>query len=403
MDRAKIAGSKKPLVIIHNTPASETDTHPVESLIRAVFDGLRQEENKKKSIKKVNSTSTNFKVTKKKEEEHVSNTKGTKGKTQNRNKPIVSNPEYLNDLENTIRLWYIPGSPSSRVLWLIHEIGGDVLNHLKVSVVKSNKDLKGHFSENINANQSTPTIRFGSKGVVLWEIGAIFAYILEHYKSHLVPESWNNDNWTKHYLYTYWCTNTLDKFSLSGVKSAWKPLEKRILQDLGTNEYINGNEFTVTDIMLGLSLHQLHKNGFLKDSPNELKEYYKRVSEREGFTSSLNADRQTEVVEEKIEPVGEPLQIEIPVDESVHHEEDESAEPRSPRSDDTNDLLSSIGFYIFNDNLDYSLLTKALYAIEKARVESGSSYSKMSNYDFAKLTFSAFYGPLIIEPEKVEE
>lgn len=419
ISRAQKSGSKKPLVIAHSIPPPEGDSHPVEGLLQSIFDGLRQDDSKreKKPIKKATSPSSTKSIKKKAEE--VLSQKTSQKKIQPRvNKPTIAAPEHLADEEDTIRLWCMPGEPSSRILWLIEEIGGDIAEHLKLTIVRSHKDLKGHFVEEINPNKSTPTIRFGSKGPILWENGAIMAYILDHYKTPLAPETWTADNWTKHHFYTYWSTITLDKFSTSGVKSTWRLLEKRIIDDLGENDYLNGNEFSVTDIALGTSLYILNKNGFLKDSPAKLKDYYKRITEREAFVSSVNTERQSErlpekakaeeikeatedkrdSIEEKKEESSPSLNIEIPAEESTAtNEEEESIEPKSPRFQV---VETEIGFCIVNDNLDYSLLARSLYAIEKARVESGSSYSKMSNYDFAKLTFSAFYGPLIYEEKK---
>lgn len=384
-------------------PSSDDSSYSIEKVIQSIYGSIRPEEKKKEKkgiIKKV--------AHKKKDEDDISS---PRNKSRVASKPKAVDID--NDEPNTIRLWHIPGSPSSRILWLLKELGGQYIDNLEISLV--NKDTKGAFVS-INPSHTVPTIRFGKGGIILWDSGAIISYILSKEKS-LYPTTWTKENWIRHNMYAYWTTATLDQ-KVVKKKMIWKTFERKVCEDLGENEYINGNEFSATDIYVAYTLHLVHEAGLMKSSPKPLQDYFQRISQREAFTFSLQPDPQSTPQsapqptqsesnteqQENTEPKHD-LSIPINNDEGIKEEEDESEtkSPRSPRQAEEVKHISLIGFHVFDDKSDYTLLGKTLHTIETALVNAGSSYNKMSNYEFAKLTFTTLYGPLVVSSPEPEE
>jgi glutathione S-transferase len=208
-----------------------------------------------------------------------------------------------------IHLYHIPQTRSTRVLWLINEIGGEVRANLKVSTIEwSFLSSKEYFA--VNPNQLVPAATINDNH--MFEAGAIIRFITEKISPHyettkkLFPSTWTEANWSRHYVYSYWTIIHLDKeiisnfFGLSriagkitgNVQKWWKKVvAPKILMDLGTNDYINGNTFTCTDIFLGYSLLLASLLGLFK-ADSDLGKYFKRLMERPGFASTLPANNQ---------------------------------------------------------------------------------------------------------------
>jgi len=147
----------------------------------------------------------------------------------------------------------------------------------------------------------------------MFEAGAIIRYITEkiapHYETtkKLFPDTWTEANWARHYVYAYWTIIHLDReiianfFGLSriagkltGNVSKWwkKVVTPKILFDLGNNDYINGPTFTCTDIFLGYSLALASWLGLFK-ADSEIGVYFKRLSDRPAFSSTLQTGNAT--------------------------------------------------------------------------------------------------------------
>lgn len=312
----------------------------------------------------------------------------------------------VEDDDETIRFWHIPGSPSSRILWLIGELDSELFDQVKITILKNAKDIKHWFPKENSPVHSVPVLRFGGQAEPIWESGSIIASLLDRYKNHtLVPETWDDKVWARHHLYTYWSLLTLDpKILNKRAQNRWKAFEKVLSDDLGENEYIQGNEFTLTDILIGFSLHLAHEQGLLKHSPKPVIDYYQRISQRKAFITSLSSEPQKESAPQSMTPQENdaipPVQIpkETTIDEEEKTQSPRSEEktltPRSGEEEVKEVTLNSIAIHMYNDANDYSLLARALYAIEKGIIEAGN---KLNNYDFAKLALTAMVGPLIRE------
>ena len=78
------------------------------------------------------------------------------------------------DTAETIRLWHQPGNVrSGRILWLLKELEGTVVEHLKVTAVSSHKDKRDAIVA-VNPTGEVPTLRFGNPGFSLFEPGTLF-------------------------------------------------------------------------------------------------------------------------------------------------------------------------------------------------------------------------------------
>jgi len=154
----------------------------------------------------------------------------------------------------------------------------------------------------INPNQTIPTLEDDTLDhPIIFEGGAIIDHLLHIQPNQLTPPWWTLDNWAKHNLYKYWCIATLDgrflsKMTGSGAignklnKTSKKIYESLIVpfltKDLQGTLYINGDEFTATDLFLGYTLF-LAENLKLIDHDSVIGEYYKRLSSREAFRRSF--------------------------------------------------------------------------------------------------------------------
>jgi len=212
------------------------------------------------------------------------------------------------DIPN-ITLYHVPFTRSTRVLWLLKEIGGEVLN--KVDVKRPSWDFvksKEYFALNPNRLIPAATISNGSNAIPMFEAGAIMRYICEQVAPHypimktLFPTTWTKENWLRHYIYSYWTIVHLDKEivanffgvsritgKISGKVEKWfqKVVAPKILADLADNDYINGPTFTCTDIYLGYTL-MLASNLGLFPKTGKIGTYYTRLAARDSLQQLLS-------------------------------------------------------------------------------------------------------------------
>jgi len=201
--------------------------------------------------------------------------------------------------KSLITVYHYPGTRSVRVVWLLNEVGAEYkkfnINEAKGgwSYIKSEEYGK------INPNHLIPAITYDDKS--LWEAGTIMRYILTRFKNNLIPKNWNQDNWAKHHLYEFWTITSIDGkivATLFGVSKLTNwitgSLEKwwlniadpMITKDLGDNDYLQGNEFSMTDIFLGYSLTFIYHNGLMKKSSSKIQAYYNRLLQRKAFQNA---------------------------------------------------------------------------------------------------------------------
>jgi len=175
---------------------------------------------------------------------------------------------------------------------------------------KGFKFIKSDEYAKINPNGTVPTIIFDN-GEVAFEAGAIIDNILKRYKKEakvLIPDDWTEEQVYRNNLYAFWVIATIDQRIMSlkqfaniflgqsigaylvssNVKDWFQNEVCPILEkDLGDNDYINGNSFSMTDIYLGLSLAHFHHAGILNLAPKKVQNYYlNKILTRPTFVKS---------------------------------------------------------------------------------------------------------------------
>jgi len=167
----------------------------------------------------------------------------------------------------------------------------------------------------INPNGLIPAMTIGSEAepnkMKLFEAGAIIMSVMNPSVIHNLPKDklqqllptrkWTAENWSKHYVYSYWMIVTVDdkivsglfgvgKFTnklTGGVRKWWhKVVLPKLEKDLGDNNYMQGDEFTLTDIYVGFSCFGGNHLGLLRESP-KIKAYLQRLAERPAFKKSF--------------------------------------------------------------------------------------------------------------------
>jgi len=180
------------------------------------------------------------------------------------NMPII--PDHRGEF---LRLYHVPGTRSTRVLWLSYELGLDLI---RVQQVKWSSLAKPPFLE-INPNGKIPVLVDDSLDTNknMFESGAICDYLLQIVcpNNTLFPKTWTASNWSKHLVWKHWTIVTLDGRLISKMfgagkvgnminKTGQKIYETLIIpkleHDLAEGDYVNGNEFTATDIYVGYTL-----------------------------------------------------------------------------------------------------------------------------------------------------
>ena len=201
-------------------------------------------------------------------------------------------------------LYHIFPTRSTRVLWLIHELG--LKDACKVKLMQW-KEIKQPQYLAINPNGSVPGFSYGDQET-MFEAGAIIRFILDQVadKSAVdkLTKSWTRQQWSKHYVYEFWTVTTLDgklisnlfgaaklKSTLSGsIKKWWNStVVPKLERDLVDNKFLQGDEFSLTDIYLGYTLFIASAyDPKLVSTPKLLSAYYKRVTDRVCFKSCFS-------------------------------------------------------------------------------------------------------------------
>jgi len=203
--------------------------------------------------------------TRSRQQPRVSETKKEKVGSGSGSNIVSPIPEHRGEF---LRLYHVPGTRGTRVLWLAYELGLDLI---RVVQVKWTQLEKKEFRD-INPNGKIPALVDESlESKNLFEGGAICDYLLDVVcpNNLLFPKTWTSDNWAKHLIWKHWTVVTLDGRLLSKMfgsgkfgniinKTGQKIYENLIIpmleKDLESHDYINGNEFTATDIYVGYTL-----------------------------------------------------------------------------------------------------------------------------------------------------
>jgi glutathione S-transferase len=201
-------------------------------------------------------------------------------------------------------LYHIAGSRSTRIAWLLNELGVEYVINPEMEK-KGFSYLKNEEYLKINPHGTVPSY-IDEDGKVLIEAGAIFHAIVNRHKDQLIAKGLMGTDWNEkvHHKYMFWAIATMDSRILSTSQiikalagsavgsflnstkfTKWFTEDccNIIVKDLGENNYINGKEFSITDIILGYTVGHAYKSGLLKTSPKKVQEYHQLVLNRKSF------------------------------------------------------------------------------------------------------------------------
>jgi len=211
---------------------------------------------------------------------------------------------------NKLTLYHFAGTRSTRCAWLLNELEVDYtffdLSKKGITWIKSDEYTQ------INPNGTIPALLEGDKKY--FEAGAIMKLICLKYpkaveaKGLLPIHSWTDENWERHDKYAFWTIATMDQRLLtltqfvtavvgstltksllisSGTKTWLQECFRLIAADLGTQDYLQGNAFTLTDIYLGFTLAHAFHGGLLSNAPSTIQAYYSRINKRPAFRKAV--------------------------------------------------------------------------------------------------------------------
>jgi len=196
-------------------------------------------------------------------------------------------------------LYHMPKTRSTRVLWLVKEMGIDV-------EVKTIDMMKGEHKSSdflkINPNGQVPALFDGD--LKLFESFAIAIHLLEKYDSSLLPSDALRRS--KFFQFAYWAASSFDDLVISVTFQNLLPNDKRngklieekkntfhnvfvpLLENELSGQYLLGSEFTAIDVIVGYSLAIADKSLGWLDSHPKLKRYAENLFSRSAFNSSFN-------------------------------------------------------------------------------------------------------------------
>jgi len=124
----------------------------------------------------------------------------------------------------------------------------------------------------------------------------ILHYLNRVAKDPLTPKDWDEKHHGNHAKFVFWTITTLDqklieasgavrKLFTSGTKTWWTGVVLPVLTAaLKGQDFINGKNFTLTDVYLGYSLYFANNAGLLSDEASKpVAEYYARIAARPAF------------------------------------------------------------------------------------------------------------------------
>jgi glutathione S-transferase len=192
-------------------------------------------------------------------------------------------------------LYHVPETRSTRPAHLVYELGLE--NHVDVHQVDW-KYIKSNEYKKVDPNQRVPALSHDKLN--LWESGAICDYLSRHAKEPLTPRDWTAQHHAIHQKIVFWCITTLDDKLISaagGVKKLfsgatkqwWSSVVRPVLcEHLAGQDYINGKNFSLTDVYLAYSLYWANKIGLLKDAENKpIADYFARTISRPAFKKAF--------------------------------------------------------------------------------------------------------------------
>lgn len=201
-----------------------------------------------------------------------------------------------------MKLYHCTGSRSTRVLWLLEELGLDY--ELEVLPFDP-KALKSADYLVISPFGKVPVLVDDT--LTMFESVAIIQYLLEHYGGGRLRPPHESKHYGEFLSWLHFGESTLmqpvaqiaqhlfllpeaerNKDRLEEGKRVFQHYAKVLNDRLEGREYIVGDEFTAADIVIGYTLHAAAQCGALPDDLPALKRYYERLAARPAFKKATS-------------------------------------------------------------------------------------------------------------------
>ena len=186
----------------------------------------------------------------------------------------------------TVTLYHCPQTRSSGALWLLEELGAPYeIVHVDVRKGPAEDFIK------INPSGKVPAIRH--KGQSLGELAAISLYLCDEFPDAGLAPEFGSPQRAAHYFWHVFRPGVLEPammaksqgWSAERGTAGWGDFENmisRIERVLETSEYLLGDAFSASDILVGGALGWVRRFGLIEDH-DTIFAYIDRIEDRDAF------------------------------------------------------------------------------------------------------------------------
>lgn len=202
-----------------------------------------------------------------------------------------------------LKIHHAKHARSLRVVWLAEELGAPYeISHkpFDPAVLKADDFLA------ISPFGAVPAIE--DSGVRMVESGAICQYLAEKYGKAPLVRRLGDPDYPAYLQWTHAGEATMTPpLTALAAHTMLRPPEKRIAavateaaetfrdrlkvldKTLGETGYLLGGDFTAADVMVGYALHLGALMGLMREAPDDVAKYWKRLSERPAYLRAVAA------------------------------------------------------------------------------------------------------------------
>jgi len=190
-----------------------------------------------------------------------------------------------------------------KVLWLADELG----------LAYSHEEVGGRFGRNdtaeylaLNPSGKVPVLR--DKQRIIWESNTIIRYLADQYSDgHWISSEpyersqtdrwldWSIDRFEKAFVGVFWgyYRTPRESRNQAAIKASVSDCEsclELLSNQLANQHYVVGNHPSVADVATGVFLHRLNAIDLAISMPDNINQWYERLSERPGYRRWVMSD-----------------------------------------------------------------------------------------------------------------
>ena len=198
-----------------------------------------------------------------------------------------------------ITLYHAPRSRSSRIIWLLEELGCDYKIEL-VDIQRGDgtgKPAADSYAA-INPMKKVPTIKVFDE--IVYESGAICLYLTDSHQKHAIGPLPGSNNRAEYVRWLFFYNGTVEPAATARFQGwdkdpakptsfgKWEDIEALISAQLEKSPYMLGDEFSAADVIYG-SVVQFFKGNLFPDRPH-YNAYLERLSARPAYQRAQAKD-----------------------------------------------------------------------------------------------------------------